>query len=133
MLQEHKRIEKILQEFENSLGSGYVEETKRLEILEWNLKKHFFMEEKIIFSIYTLENKQHNNQNLLDEHQEILNLVEDIKQHKPNKREIIEELKNILKAHVIFEDNTFYPELEQGLSQTEKQDVVERVKAIISG
>ena len=64
----------------------------------------------------------------MKEHKEILLLVQRIDNgfHKDEVNEVFEELKRVLLAHANFEDDIFYPRLDEELSDEEKQLIYDR-------
>jgi len=134
MKEEHNRIDIILDEFKSSLKNNSKDIQENWDRLEWNIKKHFFTEEKVIFSTFTLEGREDKNQDLLKEHEEIIEIIKDINEKKLNGiEEELTKLENKLKEHSEFENETFYPELDKTLTEEEKKNVIERAKEIIRG
>ncbi len=131
MLKEHAKIDSILIDFENSLSSNLKEKKSAINNLKWNLDKHFFIEEKVIFQIFSKlkEDDSRDVIELLKQHKDILWLIKNIQNSlnsnlKPN----IKELKNILRIHIKLENNVFYPNLDKKLDEKSKQIILERVE-----
>jgi len=128
MLKDHARIHNLLQEVKYKIS----EKTKDSEYLfirlKWTLEKHFFVEEKVIFTIYSeselgeIEELNH----LINEHKDALLLVKKIDDNFNNPKEYIEELDKLLSAHAKFEDEIFYPRLEEELPEEQKQLIEDR-------
>jgi hemerythrin superfamily protein len=51
MLQEHKRLNKLIMDLEKNLDN-YEKTKTNFSVFKWNLEKHFFVEEKIIFDMF---------------------------------------------------------------------------------
>ena len=128
MLKDHARIHNLLQEVKYKIS----EKTKDSEYLfirlKWTLEKHFFVEEKVIFTIYSeselgeIEELNH----LINEHKDALLLVKKIDNNFNNPKEYIEDLDKLLSAHAKFEDEIFYPRLEEELPEEQKQLIEDR-------
>ena len=131
---EHLKILRLLKEFKNQLNEDRENASKIFNNLYWNLEKHFFIEEKVIFSIFSLSKPEKDNDGLLKllkEHKDILFLVERIQNDIDDIGQESEELKETLINHVKFEDEIFYPRLDKELDELEKQLIFERVGGLI--
>jgi hypothetical protein len=127
MLKDHKKILDLIQEFEKQTDSFKAREI--LEKFKWNLEKHFFMEEKVIFSVYQIENNEEDEDviNLLKEHKDALFLIKKIEElSSKDKKADITELKLLLINHANFENKSFYPRLDEELTEEQKQMIIER-------
>ena len=127
MMRDHTRIHNLISRIELKLKNN-LEEAQHLFIkLKWTIEKHFYVEEKVVFSIYStnLENN-HYLDTLLKEHKEILFLLKKIDNNFNNSKSTLQKLKTILSAHAKYEDEIFYPKLEQELSKQEKQLIHDR-------
>jgi hemerythrin-like domain-containing protein len=128
MKEEHKKIEDLLKELESNLEN--IKNAKDIfNKFKWTLEKHFFIEEKVIFQIYnsSFEKDIEDINKLIKEHKDILweiNQIEDNfnKSIKPE----IKNLKADLMAHASFEDQSFYPRLDEELSDENKRLILER-------
>ena len=126
MKKEHEKINDLLEKFENS------PEINIFSKFKWTLEKHFFIEEKDIFSVYQSCNEECEEMfDLLKQHKDILFLIDKIEDNLKNSKSDIEDLKNLLKAHAIFEDRVFYPKLDDELSEDQKKLILERSEEII--
>jgi hypothetical protein len=113
MLKEHERIKKNLDEFEQELNKDLKKSIKIFEIFKWTLEKHFFIEEKAIFTFIDT-NEFPDILTLGEQHEEILSIIKNIDEDleegiKPK----INDLKVVLLKHAEFEDEVFYPELDE--------------------
>jgi len=134
MLGEHENILKMLDDFQKSSNNSPKELEKTFSKFKWNLEKHFFIEEKVIFHIYNSPKEIENFDilSLLKEHKDILWIINSIEDDFPkNFNSQIEELKKILKAHATFENEYFYPRLDEELNEEQKQLILERIEEII--
>lgn len=99
------------------------------------VKNHFHVEEETIFELYDkFSNEQEISDtfDLMQEHGEIIGMIKHIQknaQHNQNHvKENLSKLKEKLIHHVNFENNHFYPELDNKLTETEKQEVIKVIK-----
>jgi len=105
------------------------EKSQRLYIkLKWTLEKHFFVEEKVVFSIYSESEPEEIDElnKLFQEHKDFLLLVKEIDGDFENSYDLFEKLKRELSAHAKFEDEIFYPRLEDELPEEQKQLIEDR-------
>jgi iron-sulfur cluster repair protein YtfE (RIC family) len=132
---EHKRIDELLEKFEEMLSKDFKRAQEIFSEFDWNLEKHFFIEEKIIFSVYNSSEGERDDLNeLVKEHKEIIWEIKKIRENldrgvKPN----VERLKRGLIGHSRFEDEVFYPRLDDELSENEKELIFDRVDEVIRG
>ena len=134
MAEEHKKINNTLEQFEQSEIKDYEESKKLFSIFKWNLDKHFFIEEKVIFHIYNISSEEEDFDiiNLLKDHKDILWLISKMEESlKSNLKPSVIELKKLLLAHSKIEDKTFYPRLDKELSVEEKALIIGRFDEVI--
>lgn len=134
MMKEHRRIDSRLEDFEKLETANYKESKKAFSIFKWNLDKHFFIEEKVIFHIYNSSTEENFDViNLLKDHKDIQWLVSKTEESlKNNLKPPVLELKKSLKAHAGLEDQIFYPKLDEELNQEEKSMILERADEILT-
>jgi len=135
MLQEHKRLNNFIEELEKHLDD-YEKTKSNFSVFKWNLEKHFFVEEKIIFDMFiNISGKETNNIfRLLEDHIKIMEIIRTIEKRLRNKiKPELEELKQKLILHKDFEDEDFYPNLDKRLTPDQKTRISERIKEILPG
>ena len=132
MLRDHAKIHNLLSEIDLNLQKEKnIEESHHLFIrLKWTVQKHFFVEEKVIFTVYAsseLEEMQ-DFDNLIKEHREVLSLLQKIDNNfqKPISHNLFQKTKKLLSEHAKFEDEIFYPRLEEELSEEQKELIKDR-------
>ena len=123
--------------FEKDIGDMEKAETSYNQF-KWNLEKHFFVEEKAIFSMFRdiFGDSVSDIFDLLSQHSEIMILLGDVEkdmsQENLNKlRDTVSKLKNKLTEHADFEDMVFYPKLDNDLPDIQKREILARAKEII--
>ncbi len=123
MLQEHKRLTNLINELEKHLND--YEKTKiNFSVFKWNLEKHFFVEEKIIFDMFVnISGKETSDIfHLLEDHVKIMGVIKILEKRLRNKiKPQLEELKKTLTNHKNFEDKDFYPNLDKRLTSDQKK------------
>lgn len=143
MIEEHERINrdiKALQSKINDIEQNSSKEDVRKLLdnffkIKWNIEKHFFVEEKVIFTIYLSQRDEAENNDInhiVKEHKEILEMLEEIEDNlqdgiKPNLNDLLE----ILATHEDQEDNHLYPKFEEELDEKQKQLIRERANEIL--
>jgi len=133
MLKEHKRINKFIDELEKHLDN--YEKTKvHFSKFKWNLEKHFFVEEKVIFDMFVNISGEETTDifHLLEDHVKIMGMVKILEKNLNKKiKPDLEKLKQMLTLHRNFEDQDFYPNLDKRLTLDQKKKISERIREII--
>jgi iron-sulfur cluster repair protein YtfE (RIC family) len=129
MKRHHRIIEGLLNELKKSEGTR----DSKLQIFhkfKWELEKHFFIEEKAIFFYINTGDKESSEMKaqLMKEHDTILDDVEKTEIELKNSADVdVIELMAPLIKHRIFEDNVFYPKLDQELDESKKKKILDRI------
>lgn len=121
MLKEHEKINALLNDFEKNASNQTFNRFKS------ELEKHFFVEEKIIFNVYSIEDSNDSHLNLIKQHRDILWLIKQVEENI-GKKDLILELKNLLKSHSDFENNIFYPKLDNSLDKDQKLIIASKIE-----
>ena len=135
MLQEHKRLNHLIDELEKHLDN-YEKTKTNFSVFKWNLEKHFFVEEKVIFDMFVNISGDETNHifHLLGDHVKIMGTIRMLEKNLNKKiKPDLEELKQRLTLHKEFEDEDFYPDLDKRLNPEQKKKISERIKEIIRG
>jgi rubrerythrin len=134
MLEAHNRLKTLLNFCLDNLNHNPAMAEESFIKFKWNIEKHFFMEEKMIFSNTAIEDSEHSEEieNILEEHKQILVLIKSIEFDKSrlhsNK---IENLKNLLEKHSQYEDEDFYPRLDEILTFEQKNSMILESRKIL--
>jgi len=134
MDKDHLKIKDILMEFGKEENKNFEKSKETFMRFKWMLEKHFFIEEKAIFNHYIVESAEENENlmRILKEHREILDLIERSEELLFDQKKLeIDELKHYILAHAKFEDEVFYPRLDEVLDVAKKQEMINRIKDII--
>lgn len=136
MTADHIKILKLIHDVEKSIGIELVSLMKVFDTFEWELEKHIFTEEKAIFTSYSPKNIVEGYKmvpELVQQHNDILNRVrvmrKDLMWNKPIK---FHEFKELIMAHKTFEEVSLYPKLDQELTTQQKQDIINKIREIVS-
>ncbi|MCK9595726.1 hemerythrin domain-containing protein [Candidatus Pacearchaeota archaeon] len=133
MLKHHAIVNRSLSDFETISEKNSIDAKESFDIFKWNLEKHMAVEEKKVFSVADKNNKKELKElkNLLKDHEDlraiVSNIYEDVIQRKKPNVKILQEL---LSAHEAREVESFYPKLDERLSEEEKKEIAEEVKNV---
>lgn len=133
MLIDHAKINEMLKDLEKSSKE---EALDKFNIFKWQLEKHFFAEEKAIFGVMDKINTDESDAifDLMQEHGKIIGLVKELERKVDEGQEVnVSELKASVEAHSEFENDVFYPKLDEALTDNQKTEIIERAKEIIRG
>jgi hemerythrin superfamily protein len=134
MDKDHSKIKEVLMEFEREENRNFEKSKEIFMRFKWMLEKHFFIEEKAIFNHYISESSEENESliRILKEHREILDLIEASEENLFDEKKLdLDDLKHYILAHARFEDEVFYPKLDELLNEEKKQEIINRIKDII--
>ena len=135
MVKDHNRLMKYLIDVENNLNSDFEVLLKYFNTFEWNLEKHFFVEERAVFTDYNPDYFEDGHQlftTLSKQHTKILEKVEFLRKRLRMGKSIdVSDLEAILLKHKTYEEKNVYPVLDLEISEGEKRFMIERIKDII--
>jgi iron-sulfur cluster repair protein YtfE (RIC family) len=101
--------------------------------LKWETKKHFFVEESVIFDFVIMENYgvlATINQ-LKDEHVTMLNDLEGFSENIDQiTSKDLENFYNFLESHREIEEKELYPKLDKELSEEQKSQIIARINEV---
>jgi hemerythrin-like domain-containing protein len=136
MIKDHGKIVKLLKDVEKSIGMELVSTMKVFDTFEWELEKHIFIEEKAIFSSYRPKNIVEGYKmvpELIQQHNEILNMLRMMRKNLQWQRPIdYDQFKELIMAHKTFEEASLYPKLDQELDASQKEEIIQRIREIVS-
>lgn len=136
MVNDHHRIENLVDKLEQSLDQDFDMIEKAFDTFEWQLQKHIFAEEKAIFTFYEPSDVQSGYKMLpmlTKQHNDILNRLETMKRDVQNGKtpEKVSEFKKVLMKHRNFEEVDVYPKLQETLTEEQKNKIIDKVKTIL--
>lgn len=130
---QHEFIESLLSDFEDFHDKELPESKEVLNLFVWNLEKHIFLEEKILYSIYSIwDGNIEGMFEILGDHGEIMVFIKKIKSSDFRKSDI-SLLRELLENHFALEETILYPNLEKVLNTEQKRFIIERAQEIIRG
>jgi len=143
MIKEHERINQDINSLQNKIKNFKENYTKKdihkllkeFYKIKWNIEKHFFVEEKVIISVYLSQRNETENNDInfiLKEHKEMLEMLKEIEDDlqdgiKPTLTDLLE----TLKTHEDQEDNYLYPKFEEELEDKQKLLIKQRANEIL--
>lgn len=134
MVRDHNRLMDYLKDVENNVNSDFEVLLKSFNTFEWNLEKHFFVEERAVFTAYNPDYIEDGHQlfsTLSEQHTLILEKVESLRKRLRSNRSIeVSDLEEMLLKHKTFEEKNVYPVLDVEISQGEKRYMIERINDI---
>lgn len=135
MVKDHNRLMKYLKDVENNLKGDFELLLKKFNTFEWSLEKHFFVEERAIFTAYNPDYIEDSHQlfsNLSNQHTNILEKVEFIRKRLRNVKSIdVSDLEEMLLKHKTYEEKNVYPVLDVEISEGEKRFMIERINDLL--
>ena len=135
MVKDHNRLMKYLKDVKNNLKSDFEVLLKLFNTFEWNLEKHFFVEERAIFTAYNPDYIDDSYQFFTDlskQHTTILEKVESLRKRLRMGKSIdLSDLEDILLKHKTFEEKNVYPVLDLEINEGEKRYMIERINDIL--
>lgn len=137
MVKDHGKIIKLLNDFEKVIDQkqDLVSTMRVFDKFDWELEKHFFIEEKAIFTSYEPENVTTGYAmlpELIKEHNEILNNLRVMRRNIKKQRPFdFHSFKVTLMKHKKFEEKEVYPKLDQDLDESEKKVIIQRINEVL--
>jgi len=135
MVKDHNHLVKYLKDVENNLTSDFQILLNLFNRFKWNLEKHFFVEERAIFTSYNpnnIENGYHYFSELSKKHTIILEKVESLgKSIQMGESLDFSELKTLLLKHQKYEEEKVYPVLDLEIDEGEKHLMIERINDVL--
>jgi hemerythrin superfamily protein len=135
MLNDHALMHKLFIEIEKHIDRDINSLLKSIDEFSWKVEKHYFVEEKAIFTKYESEDKNEGYSMIpmvIKQHDEILKKLQLFKKSIIHKKDFdFQGFKEMLKNHKDFEEGNLYPKLEQELPESEKNEIIQRINEII--
>ena len=134
MVKDHNRLMKYLEDVKKNIKSDFDVLLKSFNTFEWNLEKHFFVEERAIFTSYNPDYIEDGHQlftNLSKQHTSILEKVESLRKRLRSGKSIdVSDLEVMLLKHKTYEEKNVYSVLDVEISEGEKRFMIERIEEI---
>ena len=135
MIKDHIKLMKYLKDVENNFGRDFGFLSDSFNTFQWALEKHFFVEERAIFTSYNPDYVDDSYKFFLDlskQHTLILEEIESLRK-KLQKREPFDlnKVKKMLQEHKAFEEKKVYPVLDLEIDDSEKRFIIERINDVL--
>ena len=133
MVTHHGFLEALLAVFKDELGKDRERTAKTLDTFQWELEKHIFNEEKVIFRFCNKEDEQICElvKKLEQEHTMMLDMLGDLKDDLMTKaQEDAVKFREFMARHRKTEEENLYPRLDQELPVAIKEDIIARINEI---
>ena len=131
---DHAKLLRLLHLVQQIHGGDVIETIKVFDTFEWELEKHFFAEEKAIFTSYDPDNIIEGYKmvpTLIKDHTEILNTIRTLRRDILKRRPLdFNHLTESLIEHKKFEEEEVYPKLDQELTEEQKSKIIDRITQI---
>jgi len=136
MIQDHIKIDKLITKLDEKNNADFEQMKEAFEKFEWQLEKHIFTEEKVIFTSYEPDDVSEGYKMLPDltkQHNYIVNTLNNWRKDIRSKNMLTDvySLKEFLKKHREFEEEKVYPKLEEHLSDEDKIHIIAKINEII--
>jgi len=135
MLVHHGLLEVLFSSLKDNIGMATKKEfvSEMIDEFQWELEKHFFVEEKVIFKsvsqgqpeIYKIVVQ------LLEEHDAMMKMLEETKsQLKENLPVDLSKFGHLLTEHRMIEEHKLYPDLDNKIDEEEKKLIISRINQL---
>jgi hemerythrin-like domain-containing protein len=134
MLIHHGLLEVLFKSLKDNINLETKAEFVRKIVSEfrWEMEKHFFVEEKVIFAFCTATDPQSCAivVELLNEHKRMRDMLEELKQENVKKDSVLNRFENLLKDHRLTEEYKLYPRIDEELSEDDKSLITGRINEL---
>ena len=135
MINDHAIMHGLFKAIEKNIERNSKSLMKAIDEFEWKVKKHYFVEEKAIFTAYEPKNTSDGYSmvpKIIKQHDEILKELKIFKTSIKKKKAFdFEKFREMLINHKNFEEANLYPKLEEELPESEKKLIIERINQIL--
>jgi hemerythrin-like domain-containing protein len=134
MKRDHDKIVKLLNDLDNCIDLDKLILKKAFDTFKWELEKHLFIEEKVIFTSYEPKDFEVGYKmvhRLMHEHDIIYKQLKGIEKIIKSKKQCnLQEFKEIIIKHKDFENEQVYPKFDQELDEATKKMIIKRVSDV---
>jgi hemerythrin-like domain-containing protein len=133
MVIQHGMLESLFSVFQLELKKDQEKAKKSLSEFSWELKKHFFIEENVIFNFMSWKDSAITIviDQLKKEHSIMLEMTEKmLNDFSVTAEQNSEQLAELLKSHRGVEEKNLYPRLDADLSEAQKDQIIKRANQI---
>jgi hemerythrin superfamily protein len=133
MISHHALIELLLTEFKDDLDKNRQAADKSFDEFRWELDKHIFVEERVIFKFCNVVSAESCKIvfALVKEHDEMLKMINRMKEDlTANNRVDVSNFQTLLTRHREVEERKLYPKMDQELDKAQKELIMARINEI---
>jgi len=135
MIKDHALMHKLFKEIEKNIESDEKALKRAIDEFDWKVKKHYFVEEKAIFTAYEPKNTADGYSmvpKIISQHENILKQLKVFRTSIKKKKTFnFKGFKELLKEHKNYEEEQLYPRLENELNEPEKKLIIKRINEIL--
>jgi hypothetical protein len=136
MIKDHMRLLTVLHKIENSKNAPPEDKSSLVDYFKWSIEKHFFVEEKTIFSNFLIKKDKVKVYNIFLEtskqHTKILNEINTMRIKLIKGIDIFPiNIRDDLISHQKYEESIIYPRFDEELNDNEKEMIFNRITEII--
>jgi hemerythrin superfamily protein len=133
MVGDHALIEVLLIYFKDSMGKNVELTEEAFDKFRWELEKHIFVEEKVIFRFCKLVNSEMCQivQSLAKQHDVFFEILNEMKNDLVIRNNIdILKLQKLFVEHRKIEEAILYPKLDEQLNERQKEMMIAQINEI---
>ena len=133
MVAHHALLETLLVVFKDEFETNPVAAGAALDEFKWELEKHIFGEEKVIFKFCSVGETALCQlvQELVQEHELMLETLNDFRQNPATKTKAdVEAFHNLIIEHRKGEEEILYPSLDRELDEAQRRAILEKINQI---
>jgi hemerythrin superfamily protein len=136
MIKDHSKLNDLIEKLDESTKQDFDSMKEAFTKFEWELEKHIFTEEKVIFTSYNPENVLEGYKmlpELTKQHNYIVNKLNNWRDDIRKRRVLTDvySFKEFLDNHRQFEEEKVYPKLDESLSEDDKRHIVAKINEMI--
>jgi len=131
MKEEHNKLNGLLNNFILEFKRDNVKAGMELEKFKWALEKHFFIEERAVYELFQSIKGEEVSEifDMMKDHGEITSLLKEIETDLRNEvKDKSEVLRSLIMKHEHYEDDYFYPLLDEDLNENQRRLIIEKIK-----
>jgi iron-sulfur cluster repair protein YtfE (RIC family) len=134
MLKDHGKIFQLLKTVDSEEHQNSEDKKVKFEQFKWELQRHFIVEERAIFTYYDPIDKDGLSmvKKLMGEHKSITGHLTSIEKIIEDDGSFnLDDLTELLMSHKKYEEEFFYPALEEELDSAQKKEMISRIETQI--
>jgi len=128
MIKDHDKIGRLIHDLKQEKNIQTIK--KLFDEFKWEFEKHLFIEERAIFTFYNPKTEREYTvvPDMLKDHNQLLSFLKKMDSEINNGKINLQEFEKLLSTHKQFEEEFFYPKLDEELTNTQKNTIINRLK-----